>query len=57
MNAVTSLVRRNPLLSFFVLTYARLGAPFGGVEVVAPDRLFVAGPLVAALLVAALDRA
>jgi hypothetical protein len=48
VNAVTSLVRRNPLLSFFVLTYARLGAPFGGVEVVAPDRLFVAGPLVVA---------
>ena len=47
MNAVTSLVRRNPLVSFFVLTYALswgLGAPFGGVGVVAPDRLFVAGP-------------
>jgi uncharacterized protein len=57
MNAVTSLVRRSPLVSFFVLTYALswgLGALFAGVPLVAPDRSFVAGPLVAALLVAAL---
>jgi uncharacterized protein len=56
MNAVTSLVRRSPLVSFFVLTYALswgLGALFAGVPLIAPDRLFGAGPLVAALLVAA----
>jgi membrane protease YdiL (CAAX protease family) len=57
MNAVTSLVRRSPLVSFFVLTYALswgIGALFAGVPLIAPDRLFGAGPLVAALLVAAL---
>jgi uncharacterized protein len=56
MNAVTSLVRRSPLVSFFVLTYALswgIGALFAGVPLIAPDRLFGAGPLVAALLVAA----
>jgi len=56
MNAVTSLVRRSPLVSFFVLTYALswgVGALFAGVPLIAPDRLFGAGPLVA-LIVAAL---
>jgi hypothetical protein len=57
MNAVTHLVRRSPLVSFFVLTYALscgVGAAFGGVPLLAPERSFVAGPLVATLFVATL---
>ena len=47
MNALVSLVRRNPLLSFFVLVYALswgLGAQFAGQALLAPDRLFCGRP-------------
>jgi uncharacterized protein len=57
MSAVRLLVRRSPLVSFFVLTFALcwgLGALLKGTEVLAPDGSFISGILIAALTVIAL---
>jgi len=57
MSTVRSLVRRSPLVSFFVLTFALcwgLGAALKGTPILAPDASFISGVLIAALTVIAL---
>jgi uncharacterized protein len=54
MTAVTSLVRRSPLVSFIVLAFALcwgLGAILNGVPLIAPNASFILGVPIAALLV------
>lgn len=54
MNAIRTLVRRSPLVCFFVLTFALcwgLGAVLNGTPVLAPDANFISGVLIAALTV------
>jgi membrane protease YdiL (CAAX protease family) len=57
MNAIRTVVRRSPLVSFFLLTFALcwgLGAVLNGTEVLAPNANFISGVLIAALTVIAL---
>jgi CAAX protease family protein len=57
MSAVRSLVRRSPLVSFFILTFALcwgLGAILKGTLILAPDGSFISGILIAAVTVIAL---
>jgi len=57
MSALRSLVRRSPLVSFFLLTFALcwgLGAILKGTPILAPDGSFIGGILIAALTVVAL---
>jgi membrane protease YdiL (CAAX protease family) len=54
MSTVRSLVRRSPLVSFFLLTFALcwgLGAVLNGTAVLAPNANFISGVLIAALTV------
>jgi membrane protease YdiL (CAAX protease family) len=57
MNSIPTLVRRNPLVSFVVMTFALcwgLGAVLNGTPVLAPDANFISGILIAALIVIAI---
>jgi membrane protease YdiL (CAAX protease family) len=58
MDPITTLVRRSPLVSFLVLTFALcwgVGAVINGTPVLAPNASFLIGALIAALTIVALS--